>query len=621
MLSHGVFSQNRKVEKTFHSALEAYHNNELKTATKQLDKCLKMDSTYADAWLLKAEIASDHHDAKQAIQAYTKVTQYEKKEKPSVYFSLGRLQYLQADYRDAVKSLETFLSCAHNPSTHRKKAQSLLKSARFAQHALLHPDPVQIKHLNHQINTQAEEYINFVNEDSSRLIITRKYHEEENNSKRVGFREQFFDCYRKASGDWQHPQQISFGWAKGRNMGGLSLTADQKNMYFTGCYWPGSYGSCDIYQSRMIGNRWQNPYHPDKVVNSSSWDSQVCISPDGKRLLFASKRPGGKGGSDIWMSVRDSSGKWLPAVNLGDSINTAGDEMAPFLHADNQTLYFSSNGHPGMGGFDLFLSRKNSAGQWSSPTNLGYPVNTHADELNIFVSLDGEQAWISSNRDGNMDIYNFKTYASIHPQSTLFVKGKVVDAQTGNPLRAKVILSGLTPPMPIDSTWSDPANGHFFMVLHPGKETAFHIQKTGYLFVSKRFELKDKTNQKSISAIFRLYPIQKNARFILHNILFDFDRSTLLPASYPELNRLVELLQKNPQIKIRIAGYTDSMGSEAYNLKLSTQRAKVVYEYLINKGINRNRIEYKGFGSTHPVADNHTEAARAQNRRTEIIIR
>ncbi len=625
MLSHDAFTQTaqaRKTKKLFREALEAYHHQQDAQAEQYLQKCLRLDSTFVDALWLKAEMESNQGNFEQAIHDYARLIRHTEKVKPSVYFAMGRLQFQEANYEAAAESLKTYLALTvKSPSPFRKKAQLLLQSARFACQSTLHPAPTTLLRPGSNINSPAEEYINFVAEDNSRIIFTRKYLPDSGKPDKTVFKEQIFESVRLKDGGFQAAKPMIFPWAMGKNMGGVSLTADQKSMYFAACYWPGTYGSCDLYQSKLIRNQWQRPHHLKTAINSHAWDSQVCISPDGHYLLFASKRPGGKGGSDIWMSVRDSSGKWLPAVNLGDSINTAGDEMAPFLHADNQSLYFSSNGRPGMGGFDLYLSRKDSTGKWSSPVNPGYPVNTKADELNLFVGLQGRQAWISSNRNGNMDLYHFKLFAKIRPQKTYFIKGKVEDSQTGKPLKAKVILTNYSTSRPIGFTWSSATDGHFLMVLHPEKELAFHILKKNYLFYSKHFAFEDTSSQHVISAVFHLHRIQKNSVMQLENILFDFDRSTLRPEAFSELNLLTQMLQTNPKIKILIAGYTDATGSSAHNLELSVQRAKAVYDYLIMKGIDSNRLEYKGFGAAHPQNNNASPALRAQNRRTEIVIR
>ena len=622
MLAHDAFPQSAKTKKLFRIALEAYHHHDTSKTDRYLQKCIRLDSTFADAWRLKAEVDIDRGHFDEAIRTYTSLIDKAKTTPPDIYYSLGHLQFSRGFYDDAAQSLNTFLLLTKKqPSAIRTKAQKLLQSARFAGRAVKHPTTGQLHPLSSQINTPAEEYINFVAVDERRFIFTRKYVTDTLSQDKPVYKEQLFESAPLNNGRFKTSQPWVFSWAMGHNMGGISLTADQRTLYFAACYWPGSVGSCDLYESRWTDHQWQRPHHLETTVNSHAWDSQACISPDGHFLFFASKRPGGKGGSDIWMSVKDGRGRWMPALNLGDSINTAGDEMAPFLHADNQSLYFSSNGRPGMGGFDLFLARKDSTGHWQSPVNLGYPINTRADEINLFAGMEGGHAWISSNRGGNMDIYACTLSQKAAPLKTLYIQGKVEDEKTGKPLEAKVILTDYLHATPLDSTWSSPTDGRFLMVLHPGRTQAFHILKKDYLFYSKHLTFDDTAQLHNLSAVFRLTPIQKNSRMPLENILFDLDRAELRPEALSELNLVVQMLKTQPEIKIRIAGYTDATGSKTHNLLLSTQRAKAVYDYLIKHGIDSNRLEYKGYGEAKSTGNTPSAALRAQNRRTEIIIR
>jgi outer membrane protein OmpA-like peptidoglycan-associated protein len=323
------------------------------------------------------------------------------------------------------------------------------------------------------------------------------------------------------------------------------------------------------------------------------------------------------------MSVKLPAGKWSRPVNLGDSINTSGDEMAPFLHADGKTLFFSSTGGPGLGGYDLFVSRKDPTGQWSKARNLGYPINTNANEINIFVSLDGSHAWISSDREGGkggFDIYGFPTPEQIRPEKVLFVKGVVMDAESGKLLEAKIELTNLLNNQNEDSTKSDPLTGTFLMVLHPGTDYAFNIVKKGYLFFSKNLNLKESGSLEPIHQTFRLTPIKAGEQITLNNIFFDFNSAVLKAASLTELNKLLEMLRENTGLRIRISGHTDNVGDAAYNKKLSTDRALAVRDFLISNGIDAGRIEYEGFGDTKPVASNASEAGRKKNRRTEVTV-
>ncbi|HFB62237.1 MAG TPA: hypothetical protein ENJ69_04570 [Bacteroidetes bacterium] len=417
---------------------------------------------------------------------------------------------------------------------------------------------------------------------------------------------------------------MRFPWDSTLDMGAMSLSVDGRTLYFTGCLWPGGFGRCDIYVSRKQGYRWRFPQHPGQPVNTAAWEAQAVVSADGKQLFFASNRPGGFGGSDIWMCRRRPDGRWGKAVNLGDSINTPGNEMAPFLHADGRTLYFSSNGRTGLGGYDLYLSRLNDAGKWLRAVNLGYPVNTRANEKTIFISLDGSRAWLSSDRDTlhtGYDIYAFPVYRKIRPQKVLFVKGTVRDALTGKKLAAAVVLTNLNTGKTADSLFSDAVTGRFLVVLRAGGNYAFDIAKKGYLLYSQNFDLKQFPGTRSVSKTFLLMPVKKGAEMRLHNIHFAFDSAVLQPTALPELTRLVRFLKNNPRLRVLIAGYTDNRGTPAYNLKLSQRRAKAVFDYLVSKGIAVQRLQYRGYGEQKPVAPNDTPRGRAANRRTEIVIR
>jgi len=425
------------------------------------------------------------------------------------------------------------------------------------------------------------------------------------------------------NGTWLTPEPIKLSWREGLNVGGMNLSVDGRKMYFTGCNWPNGFGSCDLFVSFRVGNSWESPSNLGSGINSQWWDSQPAVSSDGKRIYFSSKRSGGKGGSDIWMTIKLENDKWSPPVNLGDSINTVGNEMSPFLHADGKTIYFSSDGHYGLGGSDLFIARKDELGRWSKANNLGYPINTGYNEINLFMSIDGSLAYLSSDRaegQGGFDIYQFNTNNEIKPDMVYFVKGIVVDKHTLKPLEAKVELTYLSNGMIADESYSDLKTGEFLMVLHPAEEYAFNISKSGYLFLSEHFSTPESDTSLSVDKVFEMEAVLAGNRLILNNVFFDFDQSELKSKSYNELEKLYQLLTDNEKIGIQIGGHTDNVGDEVYNQKLSEDRARVVLQYLVNKGISNERLDYKGFGSSRPVADNNTEAGRAQNRRTEVQI-
>jgi outer membrane protein OmpA-like peptidoglycan-associated protein len=360
------------------------------------------------------------------------------------------------------------------------------------------------------------------------------------------------------------------------------------------------------------------------TVNSSSWDSQPSVSSDGNTLYFTSDRSGGKGKKDIWKTTKNDKGEWTTPVNLGDTINTHNDEMAPFIHPDDQTLYFTSNGHQGMGGYDIFYSRKDSSGNWETPINIGYPINTSDDESCLIVNANGDLAYFSSDRPGgkgSMDIYSFPLYEKARPKRVTYLKGTVYDKVTKNKLEAKFELVDLATGKIYTESFSDKVTGEFLVCLPTEKDYALNVSKDSYLFYSENFTLTGiHSNSDPFLKDIPLQPIKKDEIVILKNIFFDTDKFDLKTESTAELEKLYDLLVKNPKLKIEISGHTDNVGDDKYNQVLSENRAKAVYDYLVLKGIAKERLTYKGYGETKPIETNDTEAGRAINRRTEFKV-
>ena len=324
------------------------------------------------------------------------------------------------------------------------------------------------------------------------------------------------------------------------------------------------------------------------------------------------------------MSVKLKNNSWSPPINLGDSINTSKDEIAPFLHADGTTLYFASNGRPGLGRYDLFISRKDDVGRWSEATNLGYPVNSKYNDINIFVSIDGAYSYISSDRvggKGKMDIYHFGNYPQIRPNRVMYIEGYVYDKETDSPLQAKIDITDLYTSKVVNTAFSDSLTGKFLIVIYPGIDYAFNISKKGYLFLSENITVKDSMKLQVIKKQFYLAPFKSGNKLVMNNIFFKTDDYSLLPESNVELTKLLRVLSVNPKYDIEIFGHTDNIGSEDYNSTLSLKRAEEVGKYLIMNGINSKRLSYKGMGFSNPVATNDTEIGRAKNRRVEIAIK
>jgi outer membrane protein OmpA-like peptidoglycan-associated protein len=395
-------------------------------------------------------------------------------------------------------------------------------------------------------------------------------------------------------------------------------------LFMTCCSRRDTYGTCDLYVSRRRGNLWSEPLNLGERVNSSAWDSQPCLSADGRTLYFVSTRKGGFGGSDIWRTTIGENGDWEIPVNLGDTINTPSNEMAPFIHQDGRTLYFSSSGHPGMGGADLFISRMNPSGAWSKPTNLGYPVNTKNDEINLVINTGGDAAYISSAKEGgfgNTDIYRFELPAEVRPAIVSYVKGKVYDRNDLHPLAASFELIDMQSGKTVVTSISDGIDGSFLLSLPVDKDYALNVSCKGYLFYSQNFSI---SNGRDIHNPLQLdvpmQPLVVGEKVVLRNIFFDTDLYELKPESTAELNKLVEFLSKNPTMNIEIGGHTDNVGTDAHNLELSRNRAKAVYDFLVAHGVASHRLSSTGYGKSMPVDTNETPEGRANNRRTEFKV-
>lgn len=409
------------------------------------------------------------------------------------------------------------------------------------------------------------------------------------------------------------------------NEGGQSISPDGKYLIFTACERDGGYGSCDLYWSKRIGDTWTKPKNFGPPVNTEYWESQPSFSADGKTIIFTSARPGGIGGYDLWYTTMLGEGIFTNPINMGRPINTEADEDYPFFHPNGITLYFSSNGHRGMGGKDIFYSNRNLADNtWSEPVNMGYPINTINDEMSLFVNAAGNKAFFASNRPGGYggnDLYWFELPEEIRPRAVTYMKGRIFDAADKFPLEALFKVIDLKTGKMVVSSTSDPKTGEFLICIPTNSMYALHVERSNYLFYSETFELEGEHSDLDpfIKDIY-LKRIELGENVVLNNIFFDTDKWELKPESEVELKKLVVLLKDNPNMKIEIAGHTDNIGSREHNLTLSENRAKAVCDYLVSKGISRGRLTYKGYGFDKPIGTNDTEEGRALNRRTEFTI-
>lgn len=611
-----------KALKHFNNARQHYEFFAMQEAISELKRAVEVDSNFIDAQLLLAEVTTDVRNYPLAIKSYKRVIEIDPHFFPNSMYNLANLERLTGLYEEAKDHFERFLAMEGISEEKRKEALTGIRNCEFSIEAVNHPVPFNPVSLGPAINSSYDEYWPSITADGLTLVITvqiPKTRGIDEFSRNV--QEDFF-ISRWENGKWTPRQNMGRTINSDLNEGAQSLSADGHFMFFTACNRPDGIGSCDIYFSTWLGDRWSAPRNIARPINSSSWDAQPSISPDGKTIYFCSRRPGGKGKIDLWQSTITEDGFWGEPENLGDKINTPGDEMSPFIHHDNQTLYFSSNGLPGLGDFDLFVTRKDERGEWGTPKNLGYPINSYFEEIGMIVSAKGDKAYYSSTRltNSGKDIFEFELYDEVRPEHVTYMKGSVFDKETSKPLIAKFELIDLLTKKVVMEAFSDPV-GEFLVCIPTNQDYALNVSRDGYLFYSDNFSLK---GIREITDPFLkdvpLQPLKTGEKVILKNIFYQTDSYTLLPKSEAELDRVIQFLEKNPDIRIEISGHTDNVGTPDYNQALSENRARSVYQYLIEHGIDPARLDYKGYGLERPIDTNESDTGRAQNRRTELKI-
>ncbi len=633
-------TKNKKAISAYEEALQSFNRKDYFTAVQLMKKAIKYDDEFTEAHIVLAEIYIENGDRRNAIASYENVMKIDPDFFPGLYFSLARLQMMENEFEIAKKHLEKYLTYTNLKPISISQAKRKLESCEFAIKAIKNPVPFDPVNIGENINTQYDEYWPSLTADEQTLVITRLVPKDMNNefsgninqqnmkpdpqglSMFSSVQEDFFVSV-KENDIWSKALSMGEPLNSAGNEGAQTLLVDGRVMYFTACNRPNGKGRCDIYKSELENNEWTEPVNISSPVNTEAWEAQPSISPDGKTLYFISNRSGGQGQKDIWMSNLLPDGNWNRPVNLGNKINTPGQEQSPFIHPDNKTLYFASDGHTGMGGFDLFKTTRKDDGTWSEPINLGYPINTTFDEIGLIVNAKGDKAFFSSDRLSNKgrDIFEFELYEEARPNPVSYIKGKVFDAESNKNLTANFELINLETNELIMQAESDKISGEFIVCIPTDNDYALNVSKEGYLFYSDNFELKGvhEISDPYLKDI-ALKPIKPGERIILRNIFYATDSYELEEKSKVELSKLFEFLNNNPNLIIEISGHTDNIGTGEYNLELSKNRAKSVYQYLLEKGIENERLTYKGYGENKPISTNDNEQGRRENRRTELKI-
>ena len=626
----GYSTSNKGAIKRYESGLDCMRMRNWSCAENEFRKAAEADKAFVEPRIMLAEIAERTGKDEEAIAYYREVMTLAPTFFPTAQLHLADLEFRRGDYQAAEQNYQGFLKKEQDPQR-KERARLGLANCAFAARAIQQPVPFEPKNLGAGVNSADPEYYPCITADDATLIYTRRVKDPELIP--WGMQEDFMVSQRDAAGVWQESRPVPTVNTRQYNEGAGTLTPDGRFIVFTKCATEdGSYGgslqglgSCDLFISRRIGDRWTPPENLGPPVNSRNWETQPSMASDGRTLYFirGMQAQDGIKSMDIYVTSLQDDGTWSKPEKLGPSVNTAFQEESVQIHPDGRTLYFSSNGHPGFGGLDIYMSRKQDDGSWAPALNLGYPINTGADENSLLVSASGEVAYFASDRPGglgDLDLYSFALYPEARPLAVSYIRGKVTDKTNGQPVEADVQLYDLSTGKLATGAYSDPRTGEFLVCIPAGRSYALNASAEGYLFFSQTYDVAAGTPKEPYTLNVPLSPLTAGSVIALRNIFFNTASYELLPTSNAELDKLTALLKSNPALRIELGGHTDNVGADAANLSLSDQRAKAVRDHLVSKGIDGSRITARGYGETKPVATNDTEEGRAQNRRTEVTV-
>lgn len=546
---------------------------------------------------------------------------------PEAYFHLGKLAYTTNQKCDAINYFKKFLTYQGDFDTLFAEAKMLMKWSEEICKLINNPVPFNPR-LVKGISSQLDDYLVSLSPDNEIAYYTRKTKDYQISGYKSepAFQEKFYFSYRISDNVFDNGKEMPYPFNRNENEGGATITGNNKELIYTVCKMvtsPRQYYNCDLYSSKNIKGYWTDIVPLERVNRPDTWESMPSVTADGKELYFVSNRSGGVGGYDIYKSIKDENGEWSEPINIGKPINTSGDEKSPFIHTDTRTLYFSSNGRPGIGGYDIYYVKLNNNNEKTEVKNIGYPINTENDEVGFIVSIDGKYGYFSSNNIkneslGGMDFYYFSLYNEAKPEEVILVKGNLKSEDTTKPIKATVQIKSLESKrvtfIPVDE------DGDYVASLLKNEDYLLTIKGEDIVYQSTYVAAKDSITAPVIKLEMEVQPIEVGMHYRLHNIYFAFNSADILSSSQKVLDEFIVFLNDHPTMTISIEGHTDNVGSDEFNLILSENRAKAVYNYLVNNGIDADRLQYKGFGKTTPIATNETEEGRAMNRRTEFVI-
>lgn len=619
-----------RADKAYDKAIRAFSQREYSECIGLMKDVIEIEPDYADAYFVLGliYIKENRMNLKAAKQNFQKVISICPSYDVYAYYHLARIAYGAQEYKDAYDYISRFLEDVDKIKSDQDydEAVRIKDFAKFYDDMLSHPVPFEPKPVP-GISTEFDEYLSIISPDNEMALFTRKMKflpTKDDLTSQTVYKEKFMYSYRNED-EFDRGSLMPFPFNKYDNEGGATLTINNRLLYYTLCKFTSgkSYYNCDICSSENINGTWTAIESlGDKVNGDNTWESQPSITSDGKTLYFVSDREGGVGGYDIYKTVKETNGEWGYPVNLGTAINTPGNEKSPFIHTDSQTLYFSSDGLMGLGGYDIFYAKLNSDGSWNKPKNIGYPINSFDDDVGFFVSTDGHYGYFASNKFegfGGWDLYSFDLYEEARPEKVLIVKGRISNLKTKDFKDTRVEIKNIETKK-ITEFEVDTITGEYFGAVLLRNDYIMTVKKKGYVQESKYISKINPRYSRALEMNTELKPIEVGKSYRLNDVYFDFNSVELKQESVVVIEQFYQFLSENPGMKVSIQGHTDDIGGDQDNLKLSEQRAKAVYEELIKLGINIERLDYKGFGESQPIDTNETEDGRAKNRRTVFVI-
>ncbi|MEN2992867.1 MAG: OmpA family protein [Bacteroidia bacterium] len=642
----GLLAQPQKADKHIRRGHELMLAEDYAAALGEYETALQFNPFSSEAYVNGAYCAWRLRQHKKAAEYFERAERMGANFSPSVAMAYADVLQRLGQPSKALPIIERLLSQVRPTDPVYDKLRVTLQHLKNAEKYLASPAAVTIRNLGAAVNSPYPDYAPVISADETVLLFTSRRPGSTGNQ-RASDGLPYEDIYiseKNPDGSWGPVRNLGAPLNTSVHDACIALSADGQTLFLFN-----SDNGGDIFISRLKGRKWLSPRNMGAPINSKYWEPSVCLSADERLLFFVSDRPGGLGGRDIYLCRRLPNGKWSAPINLGPPVNTPYDEDGPFFHPDGKTLFYSSNGPNSMGGFDIFRTELRPDSTWSTPVNLGYPINTPGDEIYFVLSASGLHGYYASEREdsyGEKDIYMIDFSAAyqapppqqvaqreeetptlssepapitFRPNLTL-VTGTIYDAETKAPLEATITILDNLKGDTIAVLTSNAATGKYLISLPAGRNYGITVTAEGYAFHSENFIVEETQGYREVRKDIGLQKYKRGTVIVLRNIFFDFDKWTLRPESRAELERVYQLLKEQPTLKVRIAGHTDSFGSDEYNQRLSENRARAVYEYLIQRGISSERLSYIGYGESRPIDTNDTEEGRQNNRRVELEI-